>query len=72
MQRFLLQRLVAVAFVLVGVSFLVFLVLHLSPGDPAQILLGPLATPGDLATLRQQLGLDRPMLVQYLPLAVFV
>lgn len=65
MQRFLLQRLVAVAFVLVGVSFLVFLVLHLSPGDPAQILLGPLATPGDLATLRQQLGLDRPMLVQY-------
>ena len=65
MRRYLLQRLVAVAFVLVGVSFLVFLVLHLSPGDPAQILMGPLATAQDLASLRQQMGLDRPLPVQY-------
>ncbi|MGQ0549533.1 MAG: ABC transporter permease [Armatimonadota bacterium] len=65
MRRYVAQRLVSVAFVLLGVSFIVFLVLHLTPGDPAQILLGPLATPGELATLREQLGLDKPVLVQY-------
>ncbi len=65
MRRYVAQRLISVAFVLVGVSFIVFLVLHLTPGDPAQILLGPLATPDELATLRVQLGLDRPVLVQY-------
>ncbi|MGQ0568156.1 MAG: ABC transporter permease [Armatimonadota bacterium] len=65
MRRYVAQRLISVAFVLLGVSFIVFLVLHLSPGDPAQILLGPLATPGELTVLREQLGLDRPILVQY-------
>jgi len=65
MRRYVTQRLVSVAAVLLGVSFIVFLILHLTPGDPAQILLGPLATPGELATLREQLGLNRPMLVQY-------
>lgn len=65
MKRYVLQRLVWAAFVLVGVSFIVFFVLHLTPGDPAQILLGPLATPDELAALRNQLGLDRPVLVQY-------
>lgn len=65
MKRYLAQRLISAAFVLVGVSIMVFLVLHLTPGDPAQILLGPLATPGELTTLRNQLGLDRPMPVQY-------
>lgn len=65
MRWYVTQRLVSVAFVLLGVSFIVFLVLHLTPGDPAQILLGPLATPNELATLREQLGLDKPILVQY-------
>ncbi len=65
MKRYVLQRLVSAAFVLVGVSFVVFFVLHLTPGDPAQILLGPMATPDELAALRNQLGLDRPVLVQY-------
>jgi len=66
MWRYLIKRVVAAVFVLVGVSFVVFLVLHLTPGDPAQILLGPLATPDDLARLREQLGLDRPVLIQYI------
>ncbi len=66
MRRYLVKRLIAAVFVLIGVSFVVFLVLHLTPGDPAQILLGPLATPDDLARLREQLGLDRPVLIQYL------
>ena len=65
MRRYLAQRVVSAMFVLVGVSFVVFLALHLAPGDPAQILLGPMATPKDLGALREQLGLDKPMLVQY-------
>jgi len=65
MRRYLAQRVASACFVLVGVSFVVFLALHLAPGDPAQILLGPMATPRDLAALREQLGLDRPLMVQY-------
>ena len=42
-----------------------FLELHLAPGDPAQILLGSMATPAELTTLRGQLGLDQPVLMQY-------
>src|SRR2546430_1580765 len=66
MWRYLVRRLIAAMVVVVGVSFVVFLVLHLTPGDPAQVLLGPRATPDDLARLRQELGLDRPVLIQYL------
>src|SRR5437870_4623688 len=66
MWRYLVWRLIAAVVVVVGVSFVVFLVLHLTPGDPAQVLLGPRATPDDLARLRQELGLDRPVLIQYL------
>ncbi|MEA2512791.1 MAG: hypothetical protein QOF33_2291 [Thermomicrobiales bacterium] len=66
MLRFVAQRLVATIPVLFGVSILVFLVLYLMPGDPAQTLLfGTNATPEQLAALRHQLGLDRPMVVQY-------
>ncbi len=65
MRRYLAHRLVSSLFVLVGVSFVVFIALHLAPGDPAQILLGPMATPAELTALRGQLGLDRPVLVQY-------
>jgi peptide/nickel transport system permease protein len=65
MRRYLAHRLISALFVVVGVSFVVFLALHLAPGDPAQILLGPMATPTELTVLRGQLGLDRPMLVQY-------
>jgi peptide/nickel transport system permease protein len=65
MRRYLVHRLIAALFVLVGVSFVVFLALHLAPGDPAQILLGRMATPAELTTLRGQVGLDRPIFVQY-------
>jgi peptide/nickel transport system permease protein len=65
MRRYLAQRAASACFVLAGVSFVVFLALHLAPGDPAQILLGPMATPKDLGALREQLGLDKPVLVQY-------
>ena len=65
MSRYILQRLFGLIGVLFGVSIVLFLALHLAPGDPAQLLLGPLVRPDDLARLRQELGLDRPLPIQY-------
>src|SRR5438874_3774263 len=48
-----------------GVSVIVFLVLHLAPGDPAEIMLGSQATQADLTRLRTELGLDDPLYVQF-------
>jgi len=48
-----------------GVTLLVFLVMQLAPGDPAQIMLGPKATETSLAQLRHELGLDQPIPIQY-------
>lgn len=51
--------------VVVGVCTLVFLLLHLVPGDPIDAMLGENARPADRVELRRALGLDRPLLVQY-------
>jgi len=51
--------------VLVGVATLVFALIHMIPGDPAQSMLGESAAPADVDALRQKLGLDRPLAVQY-------
>ena len=59
MRTYLVRRLLLVVPVLVGVSIVVFMVLHLSPGDPAEIMLGAQATQEDLARLRADLGLTR-------------
>jgi peptide/nickel transport system permease protein len=59
-------RLLGFAPVLLGVSVLVFLLLHIVPGDPAQVLAGPLATPQDIARLRHDLGLTQPLHTQFL------
>jgi peptide/nickel transport system permease protein len=63
---FLARRLLHLGPVLLGVSLIVFLVLHLAPGDPAEVMLGANANKEDLARLRTQLGLDQPLYVQYL------
>jgi peptide/nickel transport system permease protein len=63
--RFLVRRLLLLAPVLTGVSVIVFLVLHLAPGDPAEIMLGPQATQEDRLRLRADLGLDDPLHRQY-------
>ena len=65
MRSYLARRLLLLVPVLVGVSVVVFLVLHLSPGDPAEIMLGSQATQEDLARLRRELGLTEPLHVQY-------
>jgi peptide/nickel transport system permease protein len=63
---YIARRLLLLVPVLLGVSLVVFLVLHLSPGDPAEIMLGSQATQEDLARLRLELGLTEPLHVQYL------
>jgi peptide/nickel transport system permease protein len=58
------QRLLSAALVVVGVACLVFLLIHLVPGDPVDVMLGESAQPADRAALRHALGLDEPVGVQ--------
>ena len=63
---YVLRRLVQMIPVLLGVVFLVFLLLHLVPGDPAIVMAGERASPEQLERMREQLGLNDPVHVQYL------
>lgn len=51
--------------VVFGISIISFLIIHLIPGDPATIMLGPRATPENVKQLSAQMGLDKPLLEQY-------
>jgi ABC-type dipeptide/oligopeptide/nickel transport system permease component len=63
---FVLRRLAAAIPVLLGVTVVAFLLIHLVPGNPAKVILfGSQATPGQIASLTRQLGLDRPLWQQY-------
>lgn len=62
----LLRRLAALMPVALGVATLTFAMIHLVPGDPVVAMLGENAQPADLAGMRHQLGLDRPLWRQYL------
>jgi peptide/nickel transport system permease protein len=66
MVAFLIRRTLGLVLVWLGVTILVFSIMHLAPGDPAMIILGPKATAESLARLRHELGLDQPLPVQYL------
>lgn len=65
MRNYILRRLLQTIPVLFGVSVLVFAMLHLAPGDPAEMLLGPEANAESIAKVREDLGLDKPLVVQY-------
>ncbi len=65
MLRFTVRRLLLTIPVLLGVATLVFALLHLVPGDPAQVMLGEAAAQSDVDALRNKLGLDRPFGAQY-------
>lgn len=66
MAQYLGRRLLLIVPTLWAVVTLVFVVVHLVPGNPAQVLLGPFATAAREASLRHAWGLDRPLIVQYL------
>jgi ABC-type dipeptide/oligopeptide/nickel transport system permease component len=65
MPRLLIRRLALLAPTLLGLVTLVFVFLHLVPGDPVEIMLGESTAPADAAALRHELGLDRPLAAQY-------
>jgi len=66
MFRFVMRRLVLSIPIVVLVSIMVFGLIHLIPGDPATVILGQEATPEAAAALRHELGLDQPLVTQYL------
>lgn len=59
------KRLLLMVLVLFGVTAIIFGMIHLIPGDPAFLILGDRATEAKAAELRHQMGLDRPLIVQY-------
>ncbi|HEY7218521.1 MAG TPA: ABC transporter permease, partial [Candidatus Binatia bacterium] len=59
------RRIVGAVPVLLGISFLIFLLMHIAPGDPVSLLLGDDATPADIERTRHEWGLDQPLIVQY-------
>jgi peptide/nickel transport system permease protein len=65
MARYLIRRLLLTIPVILGVATLVFALIHLVPGDPAQAMLGEAAPQADVLKLRHSLGLDQPLLTQY-------
>jgi len=65
MGQYILKRLLGLVPVLLGITLAVFLLLRFIPGDPAIVLAGERATPDQIAALREQLGLNKPLLFQY-------
>ena len=65
MLKYLLKRLLATIPVMGVVALFVFSLLYLSPGDPAAVIAGDIATEEDIARIRAQLGLDQPYLVRF-------
>jgi peptide/nickel transport system permease protein len=66
MRRYVLQRLGTVVPTVFGITLVIFLMIHLIPGDAADVLLGMSTTPEAAAALRRMFGLDQPLHVQYL------
>lgn len=65
MYNYLIKRLLSTIPVLIGISLLLFIMLRMLPGDPAQVLAGQMASPEEIENIRHQLGLDRPIYEQY-------
>ena len=66
MAAYLIRRLIQSALILLGVSFITFLLLYVLPADPVRQIAGRSATAQTVANIREQLGLDQPFVVQYL------
>jgi peptide/nickel transport system permease protein len=65
MTEYLVRRLLGLAPVMFVVATLVFLLMHLTPGDPVSAMLGMDANPADVKRMQAALGLDKPLYVQY-------
>lgn len=65
MFAYIVKRLLQVIPTLIGVSILTFFLIHAVPGDPARMIAGPEASAEEVAEVREHLGLDQPLYVQY-------
>ena len=65
MGKYIAQRLAMMIIVILGISFIVFTIMNLTPGNPAQIILGQSAPPEQVARLEEELGLNNPFFVRY-------
>lgn len=65
MTKFIIKRVLLMIPVVLGVTFLIFLIMNFTPGDPAAIILGSDAQPADIEALREKLGLNEPFLLRY-------
>ena len=65
MGRYFIKRLISTIPLLLVISFLVFMFIHMIPGDPAKLIAGQDSTQAEVETVRKQLGLDQPLLKQY-------
>ena len=65
MVTYILRRILMLIPILIGVTFLVFAIAEVTPGDPVVIMLGTRATPERIATLRAELHLDDPFLLRF-------
>ena len=65
MLAYIIRRILVLIPTLLGVSIIVFLMLHLTPGDPAELLMGERASEEALKEIREHLGLDKPLHIQY-------
>lgn len=63
--RYIAQRLVLAVITLIGISIIIFFLVRLTPGDPGRVLAGMLATQEEVQRIRADMGLDRPLPVQY-------
>ncbi|NCE64712.1 ABC transporter permease [Pseudoflavonifractor sp. 524-17] len=65
MLKYILKRLISLLPVIIGATLIVYLILNMAQGDPARIILGENATPEAIAQLREEMGLNDPVLVRY-------
>lgn len=65
MGRYAVKRILSAIPLLIVISFLIFMFIHMIPGDPARMVAGMDATEADVQVVREQLDLDKPLLVQY-------
>jgi ABC-type dipeptide/oligopeptide/nickel transport system permease component len=65
LNNYFIRRLILIIPILIGVSLISFFIIHLIPGDPARVIAGQGATSEDIALIREEFGLDKPLTEQY-------
>lgn len=65
MYKYIIKRILSLIPVIIGVTLIVFMILKIAPGDPVRMILGEMATPEQVQQLTEEMGLDKPLIVQY-------